>query len=102
MAPPRAMLDVAQSTVTQALLPTTLTQSTIDFSQPTGIRPGPKLKPITAPICWSSPPATAIVNATNAANEAALLRQVSALPVQYINIIDDSGDHVIRKRRSYP
>ena len=82
MAPPGAVLDVAQSTVTQALLPTTLTQSTIDFSQPTGIRPSPKLKaPITAPIRRSSPPATAIVNATNAANEAALLRQVSALPV---------------------
>lgn len=103
MAPPGAVPDVAQSTVTQALPPTTLTQSTIDFSWPTGIRPGPKLKaPITAPIRRSSPPATAIVNATNAANEAALLRQVSALPVQYINSIDDSGGYITRKRRSYP
>jgi hypothetical protein len=58
--------------------------------------------PITASIRWSSPPAIAIVNATNAANEATLLRQVSALPVQYIDSIDNSGDHITRKRRSYP
>lgn len=82
IAPLGAVLDVAQSTVTQALLPTTITQSTIDFSRPTGIRLGPKLKaPTTAPIRRSSPPATAIVNATNATNEAVLLRQVSALLV---------------------
>jgi hypothetical protein len=82
MAPPEAVLDVVQSTVIQALLPTILTQSTIDFSWPTGIHPGPKLKAfIPASICQSSPPATAIVNTTNAANEAVLLCQVSALPV---------------------
>jgi hypothetical protein len=80
MAPLGAVLDVAQSTITQALPPTTLMQSTIDVSQPIGIRPSPKFKaPITAPIRWSSPPTTAIVNTANAANEAALLRQVSAL-----------------------
>jgi transposase-like protein len=103
MAPLEAVPDIAQLTVTQAVPPTTLTQSTIDFSQPTSIRPGPKLKvPITAPIRRSSPPAIAIVNATNAANEATLLRQVSALPVQYIDSINNSGDHITRKRRSYP
>jgi hypothetical protein len=75
MAPLEAVLDIAQSTVTQAIPPTTFTQSTIDFSQPTSIRPSLKLKaPITAPIRQSSPPATAIVNAINAVNKATLLR----------------------------
>jgi hypothetical protein len=82
MAPLEAVPDVAQSTVTQALPPTTLTQSTIDLSWPTSIRPGPKPKAfILAPVRGSAPPATAVVNATNAANEAMLLRQIMALLV---------------------
>jgi hypothetical protein len=99
MATPMVGPDVAQSTVTQP----TLTQSTLGFSRPTSIRTGPKPtgKPFLTPIRWSAP-ATAVVNATKTANEAALLRQVTALPVQLIEEIDDLGERVIYKRRSYP
>jgi len=100
MATPTAAAVVAQSTVTQS----TLTQSTLDFSRPAGIRPGPKPtgRPFLTPIHRSTAPATAIVNATNTANEAALLRQVTALPVQLIEGIDDLGACIVHKRRSYP
>jgi len=95
MTTPLVAPDVTQST---------LTQSTLDFSRPTGIRPGPRTtgQPFLTPIRRSTAPAAAIVNATNTANEAALLRQVMALPVQLIEDIDDLGAHVIHKRRSYP
>jgi hypothetical protein len=100
MATPVVAPDIAQSTVTQS----TLTQSTLDFSRPTGIRPGPKPtgQPFLTPIRRSTAPATGIINATNTANEAALLHQVMALPVQLIEDIDDLGACIVHKRRSYP
>jgi hypothetical protein len=100
MATPTVAPVVAQSTVTQS----TLTQSTLDFSRLASIRPGPKPtgRPFLTPIHRSTAPATAIVNATNTANEAGLLHQVMALPVQLIEDIDDLGACVVHKRRSYP
>jgi hypothetical protein len=105
MATPVVAPDIVQLTVTRSTLTqSTLTQSTLDFSRPTGIRPGPKPtgQPFLTPIRWSIAPTTAIVNATNTANEAALLHQVMALPIQLIEDIDDLGAHVVHKRRSYP
>lgn len=100
MAGPVVVPDVTQPT-TQSL-----TQSTLDFSRPTQRkRPGPKpTESFLAPIRRSAPAAT-IVNATNAANEAVLLRQIQALPTIAYDDDSDSdsnGPRPRRSRKSYP
>jgi hypothetical protein len=82
------------------------TQSTLDFSQPTQrIRPGPKPKASFQKPIRRSAPAAAVANATNAANEAALLRQIQALPTTAY--ADDSNSDLNEprprcSRKSYP
>ena len=81
MVGPVVVPDAAEPIVTQSL-----TQSTLDFSQPTQrTRPGSKPKTsFLTPIRRSAPAAT-IVNTTNAANEGVLLCQIQALSTTYTN-----------------
>jgi transposase-like protein len=87
MAPPMAVPDIAQSTVTPIL-----TQSTLDFSRPTqGLRPGPKPKTTSQkPLRGSYVPAINVANTINKANEDALIRQIQA--VSAVEYADESSD----------
>jgi transposase-like protein len=91
--------------VTQPIVTQSLTQSTLDFSQPTQrIRTGSKPKESFLKPIRRSAPAANVANATNAANEAVLLRQIQALPIVACidNSDSDSNGPRPRSRKSYP